>query len=173
MQKLIIKIAPEHEYLITDEKLQCFVIDSGENEEFITRFIASAHQAGKLILICGDNATESYQKFAADGFVLDLSKEEKPQKIVKSVKKQFPQAVIGIISRNRRHEAMLISECEPDFVVFKVWQEGFAQNKELLAWYNELFLIQSAAWVEEMFAECYSAPTDFLILSSAQFLAQK
>ena len=35
---------------------------------------------------------------------------------------------------------MIVSEAEPDFVVFKVWKDGFESVRELTDWYNDFFL---------------------------------
>lgn len=63
---------------------------------------------------------------------------------------------------------MLVSECEPDFVAFKVWQEGLEQTRELLQWYNELFLIQSAAQIEDNSADISAISADFIIIDDVE-----
>ena len=72
---------------------------------------------------------------------------------------------IGLITRNRKHESMLVSEVEPDFVVFRVWKDGFDKVKELTDWYQDFFLIQSAAWVMEDGVPVEDLCTDFIIES--------
>ena len=52
---------------------------------------------------------------------------------------------------------------EPDFVVFKVWKEGFESVRELTDWYNDFFLIQSAAWIMEDGVPTEELRTDFVI----------
>ena len=76
-------------------------------------------------------------------------------------------AVIGAITRNRRHEAMVISEFEPDFLIFQGWNDGIDQVRELVAWYNELFLIQSAVLCREENVGFQSFDCDIVILSDA------
>jgi hypothetical protein len=39
---------------------------------------------------------------------------------------------------------MIVSENEPDFVIFKVWHDGQDKTIELAKWYNEFFLLQMA-----------------------------
>jgi hypothetical protein len=63
---------------------------------------------------------------------------------------------------------MLVSECEPDFLIFRFWRDGWEANRELLKWYNELFLIQCAAQVEED-CDFKSLPCDFVILNDVAF----
>ncbi len=169
MQNFIIRITQENLNLIDCQELGCFILPCSVSENFAAEFIQAAHTANKLVLTEGQKAVEFYQKFAADGFILDTSKVENPVKMIKAVQKQAPKAILGIVSRNRRHEAMLVSECEPDFVIFKFWQDGFAHNKQLLDWYAELFLIQNAAQIEE---DCdFSAlNADFVIIDDSKYL---
>ena len=58
---------------------------------------------------------------------------------------------------------MIVSEAEPDFVVFKVWKDGFESVRELTDWYNDFFLIQSAAWIMEDGVPTEELRTDFVI----------
>ena len=162
MQNLIINITQENFSLLENPELKCFILPQNLKTDFVRAFIQNAHQKGCLCLLSGDDAAEKYAEFAADGVVLDLSKEEKPQKIIKEFKKKNPKALLGVISRNRRHEAMLISECEPDFIAFKVWADGFNKSKELLEWYADLFLIQSAVMPMDD-CDISAIPADFAI----------
>lgn len=172
MQNFIIRITQENDALIANQSIGCFILEETLTPAFAAAFVLKAHQAEKLVLCAGDKAAENYRQYQADGFVVDTVKEVAPQKILKPYREKFPKAIIGAVCRNRRHEAMLVSECEPDFVIFKFWQDGLETNRELLAWYNELFLIQSAAQIEEKI-DWRSLSADFLIVSdvvSADFL---
>ena len=170
MQNFIIRITQENTTLIEKADIGCFILPDTLDAAVADEFIFRAHAQNKLVLADGENAVDFYAAHGADGLILDASKYEQPQKQVKEVQKKAPKAILGVISRNRRHEAMLISECEPDFVIFKVWQSGFEANKELLAWYNELFLIQCAAQVEES-CDYAALPVDFVILNDSDFKA--
>lgn len=169
MQNFIIRITQENTQLLTDEKIGCFILSDTCDEKFAKKFIKEAKTSNKLVLIAGQNAVQIYKDYEADGIIADTAKETEPQKIVKQLKKQAPRAIIGVITRNRRHEAMLVSEAEPDFVIFRFWKDGFADNAELLKWYNDLFLIQNAAQIEED-CDYKQLPADFIILSDQQYL---
>ena len=106
---------------------------------------------------------EAGKKYDADGVLVDLSKSEHCAKDVNFSRKQIGDKALGIISRNRRHEAMLISECEPDFVAFKAWNQGLEQVCELVSWYNEMFLIQSAVVLEEPIDDLTKFECDIII----------
>ncbi len=164
MQNLIVRITQKNFSQLENPKIGCFILPDSTTSDFAEAFIEKAHAENKLVLVQGVKALDFYLAHHTDGLIIDTVKEEKPQKSVKAMQKKAPKALLGVICRNRRHEAMLVSECEPDFVIFKVWGDGFDANKELLAWYNDLFLIQSAAQVEEP-CDYASLPTDFVIMN--------
>ena len=168
MQNLIIKITQENTNLIADSKLQCFILPDSLSQSFIVDFCAKAKTVGKLVLISGENAADLYLQKLGDGLIIDTSKDENPAKKIKEIKAKCKKAILGVICRNRRHEAMLVSECEPDFVIFRFWKDGFAANAELLKWYGEFFLIQSAVQPEDE-VDISGLPSDFVILSDTAY----
>ena len=168
MQNFIINITQENFEILKDENAACFIISPNLSSSFKQNFISQAKKVGKICLLSGNQAETDYQTYGADGVILDLSKEEHPAKIIKNFKKSSPKALLGVISRNRRHEAMIISECEPEFIIFKVWNDGFDKSAELLEWYNEFFLIQCAVWPMENL-EKSDIQSDFVIVDEAQY----
>lgn len=167
MQNLIIRITQENTKLINDDKIGCFILADNLSPEFMVRFTSEAHKRDKLVLTSGTNAVETYKNCQADGLIIDSVKEEKPQKSVKQIQAQAKKAIIGVITRNRRHEAMLVSECEPDFIIFRFWKDGLSENLELLKWYNELFLIQNAVMPTEEI-DLSNIHSDFIILDDTK-----
>jgi len=172
MQNFIVRITQENFKLLEQAEIGCFILPDTASPEFASEFIKKAHAADKLVLAEGENALDFYLQYNPDGLILNTVKAEKPQKLIKEVQKKAQKAVLGVVTRNRRHEAMLVSECEPDFVIFKFWKDGFESNKELLDWYGELFLIQNAAQIED---DCdFSAlSADFIILDDVKYLEKK
>lgn len=168
MQNFIIKITQENTNILSEEQIGCFILPDTVSPEFAQSFIEQAHKKNKLVLVCGGNALQFYKRFCPDGLILNTVKQENPRKYVEDIKSQAPKALIGAVSRNRRHEAMLVSEAEPDFVIFQVWKEGFANSKELFEWYNDFFLIQNAAWPQEK-VEISALKADFVILDDAEY----
>lgn len=168
MQNLIIKITQENTDLIADSKLQCFILPDSLPQSFIADFCAKAKTAGKLTLLSGEKAADLYLQKLGDGLIVDTSKDENPAEKIKEIKAKCKKALLGAICRNRRHEAMLVSECEPDFIIFRFWKDGFAANAELLKWYGEFFLIQSAVMPEDE-ADVSNLPADFVILSDTSY----
>lgn len=164
MQKLIIRITQENTKLIADSNLQCFILPDSLPQSFIADFCAKAKTAEKLVLLSGEKAADLYLQKLGDGLIIDTSKDENPAKHIKEIKAKCKKSLLGVICRNRRHEAMLVSECEPDFIIFRFWKDGFAANAELLKWYSEFFLIQSAVQPEDE-VDTSNLSADFLILS--------
>ena len=167
MHKFIVSLTSEDMTLIESPDIECFLVNT--EEKHTRELIETAKRHNKLILVNGENACEVCKKYDADGVLIDLSKSEHCAKDVNFARKQIGDKVLGVISRNRRHESMLMSECEPDFVAFKVWQQGIEQTKELVAWYNEMFLIQSAVVLEEPILNLQNFECDIIIISAAEY----
>lgn len=172
MQNLIIRITQENTSLISAPQIGCFILPESLSPKFIQEFIIKAQNTDKLVLMEGKNALDSYLKYKPDGMIINTIEQENPAKIIKEIQKKAKGAITGVICRNRRHEAMLISECEPDFIIFKVWQDGFDHNAELINWYSDFFLIQCAAQIEDDI-DFSKLKSDFVILSDTQFSALK
>lgn len=168
MQNFIIRITQENTQLLNDDKIGCFILPDNTSSDFATNFANIAKTNGKLVLAEGDNALAFYKQFNLDGFILNAVNEQNPRKYIENIKEKNKSAIIGVISRNRRHEAMLASEAEPDFIIFKCWKDGLQNNLELLNWYNEFFLIQNAAWPQEEL-NTSELPSDFIILDDSQY----
>lgn len=166
MQKIILKITREDFDFLSDERFECFILAEHLSADFKKEFAMCATQKNKLTL--GISVADCLD-FNFDGVVLDLSKSEHIARDYQDLTKNLKCKIVGVVTRNRRHEAMLVSECEPDFVIFKAWQDGIEKIRELTSWYNEMFLIQSALLPqEEMDYESFE--TDFLILDDVKIL---
>lgn len=160
MQKIILKITFEHFETIEDNRFQCFILNDELSSHFKQKFSSQARQKGKIVLGLSLSDCLAY---GLDGLIIDLSKSEKIAQDYRRQTKDLKNKFIGVICRNRRHEAMLVSECEPDFLVFKAWNDGIEKIKELTSWYSEMFLIQSALFPQENI-DYKSFETDFVIL---------
>lgn len=161
MQK-IIRIDEPNEKILQDLIAECYVLCATLGESFCKRFIEKA--TDKVVLFYGDKAIEKCQNLGADGVIVDLSADDLKAKITALRKELGKNKYVGLFTRNRRHESMLVSEIEPDFIIFKVWKDGFEQVEELTNWYQEFFLIQSAAWVMEEDVPIEKLNTDFVIV---------
>ena len=168
MQKIILKMTEEKSEILNDSRFECFILPQNLSSGFKKEFSETAKKKNKLTLA---EEVSDCLAYGFDGVLLDFSKSEHIAADYKKYAKDLKGKIIGAISRNRRHEAMLVSECEPDFVVFKAWRDGIEKIKELTSWYNEMFLIQSALLPEEEI-DYKSFETDFVILDDEVALKQ-
>lgn len=169
MQKFIIKITEENDELIQDPAIECYLLTSTLAPEFIAGFKAQAAAKDKIVLAEGENAASVCREHNLDGIVIDVSSSEKIKAEFEKNKKIIGSKIIGMITRNRRHEAMIASECEPDFLIFQAWVDGQEKVKELVAWYNELFLIQSAVICRDENVEFKDFNADIVILNDKYY----
>jgi len=52
-----------------------------------------------------------------------------------------------------------------DFIIFQAWRDGLEKIRELVQWYYELFLIQSAVFCREEGVDFRSLAADIVILN--------
>ena len=160
MQKIILQITQENDSVIHDKRFECFILSETLPSHFKSSFAQTARACGKIVLGLSVSDCLAYQ---LDGVIFDFSKSEHISADYKRAVKDLKNKFIGLITRNRRHEAMLTSECEPHFIIFRAWKDGAEKILELTAWYNEMFLIQSALWPAED-VDFAHFQTDFVIL---------
>ena len=145
MPKFILKIAAESAENCIDEKnVECFILSASLPENSLGRIIRKIEAAGKIALLEGEDAAALAVKLGADGIVADLSASTAIKKEMAALRRQLGRRFLGVICRSRRHEAMIVSENEPDFVVFRIWNEGAEKTKALADWYAAFFLLQTA-----------------------------
>lgn len=164
MQK-IIRIDEKKDFDLKGDETECFVLATGLDEGFCKRFIDQAESLDKIVLFYGEDAIDFCLKYKADGVIVDFGADDVVEKVDTLRKKLGKGKFIGLFTRNRKHESMLVSEAEPDFVVFRVWKDGFENVKELTDWYNEFFLIQSAAWLMDDDIDISALHTDFVVIT--------
>ena len=166
MPKFILYINAVSPLSLADSDVECFLLETSLPEEFITQFAARAAGQNKIVLLNGEKSAALSARLKLDGAVIDVSSSENPVRDFEHQRKLCAKgAVVGAISRNRRHEAMLLSECEPDFVIFKIWSAGDEGTRRLVKWYNDLFLIQSAVFCQEDSVNVEGYETDIVILN--------
>ena len=164
MQKIIYRIDEENTAFLNALDEDCYVLNTALSRDFCLKFIGVAAKTDKIVLFYGENAVEKCLDCGGDGVIMDLGAEKLKEQMSSLRKSLGKGKFVGLFTRNRRHESMLVSEVEPDFVVFKVWKDGFENIKELTDWYQEFFLIQSAAWlVDDDISAADSLQTDFVI----------
>lgn len=169
MQKIILKINSE-EFEWLDEKSDCYILNSVLPAKFITDFYQKASALDKIVLVEGENALRICKELNLDGVIIDLSSAEEIKEEMENARKEIGRdKLFGVIARTRRHEAMLVSENEPDFVVFKVWNDGADKIAELIDWYEEFFLLQLAIMPQDEEVVLKEFGADIIILDTKKY----
>lgn len=163
MQKFIVRVESEQKRFSDKMEGECYALNAALDEEYCREFVEKAAAESRIVLFYGEGAVKTAVHLGADGVILDLGVEGLKEKMAAVRKELGKSGVVGLFTRNRRHESMIVSEAEPDFVVFKVWKNGFESVRELTDWYNDFFLIQSAAWIMEDGVPSEELRTDFVI----------
>ena len=163
MQKFIVRVESEEKRFSEKMEGECYALNAALDEEYCREFVEKAAAESRIVLFYGEGAVKTAVHLGADGVILDLGVEGLKEKMAAVRKELGKSGVVGLFTRNRRHESMIVSEAEPDFVVFKVWKDGFESVRELTDWYNDFFLIQSAAWIMEDGVPSEELRTDFVI----------
>ena len=162
MPKFMLKIGPNDQNLINNEDICCYIAD----EKSAKAVLAQAISSDKLVL--GTNK-EFMQQFGLDGLLLTTEVDEKFAKSIKPLQKELKGKFLGVNCAPTRHEAMLASEAEPDFVCFLLEKENQEQGKAVIKWYSELFLIQQAIPYFEKIDEEILKIADFVILNASEY----
>ena len=163
MQKFIVRVEGEEKRFSDKMEGECYALNAALDEEYCREFVEKAAAESRIVLFYGEGAVKTAVHLGADGVILDLGAEGLKEKMAAVRKELGKSGVVGLFTRNWRHESMIVSEAEPDFVVFKVWKDGFESVRELTDWYNDFFLIQSAAWTMEDGVPVEELRTDFVI----------
>jgi hypothetical protein len=163
MQKFIIKVDLHTPQSVFESDAECFILPADIASSDLQTLISKAHRKNRILLTTQPNVCLEQ---GLDGVLLDLSKSEHIAADYRTLTKGLKGRFIGAVCRNRRHEAMILSECEPDFIVFRAWKEGAEKVRELTDWYNEFFLIQSALLPMDSDLDTSTFHTDFVIKSA-------
>lgn len=166
MPNFILKLNSTQDTVYQSENIICYLLDTKLGSDFIKSFDAQ----GKMVLLQGKEAAPLCKSLDTSGMVLELDTGLPIKAQVIQIRETIgAQKVFGAIIPPRRHEAMLISETEPEFVAFKFSVYEQAKAAELIAWYNELFLIQSAVDLSDGLQEFSNLDTDFVIINSSDY----
>ena len=170
MPNFILNInSPDDDLLLANPDIQCCLLNSEIEPKLLKKIIFQLQQAERIVLLFGANACELCNQLSVDGVALDLSKSNNLKQDITYARKQIGKKFLGAIVRNRRHEAMVASENEPDFIIFKIWEQGFEQTLSLAEWYSEFFLLQMAIFPQDDDVDIKRYPADILILTPRQY----
>ena len=170
MPNFILNInSKDDDLLEKDPQIQCCLLNTEMEENICLKIAEQLKKSSRILLLTGKNALVWYKKLSADGVLADLSSSSDIKKDILTLKTKLQSGVLGIICRNRRHEAMFASENNIDFIAFRVWNDGCAKTLELTQWYNELFLLQMALIPSDEKVDFAVFPSDILILTPEQY----
>ncbi len=166
MPQFILNINSASDTVYRDENICCYLL----NESLPDGYVQSFSAEGRLVLLGGKNAAERCKLLNADGVVADISSDYPIKaQVAKVAEKLGKGKVLGVVVCARRHEAMLASETEPQFVAFRFAPEEKDKAQELIAWYNELFLIQCAVDLRGGLQNLDGIDADFVIINSHDY----
>lgn len=166
MPNFILKINHLSDEIYNNDNISCYLLNSTLDESFVQNFDAK----NKPLLLQGDNAPELCKKLNTAGVVYELDVTLPTKVQINKIREIIgTKKILGVIIPPRRHEAMLVSETEPEFVAFRFASEDKTKAEGLIAWYNELFLIQSALDLSDGLQDISSFDTDFVIINSTDY----
>ncbi len=170
MPNFILNItSQDDDLMLSNPDIQCYLLASDIDYQTLQKLVHQISNAGKISLLYGEKSLDLISALPADGVLVDLSKSENIKKEMSLIRHQIKDGVLGVICRNRRHEAMIVSENEPDFVVFKIWNDGCDKTLELAKWYNEFFLLQMGVFPQDENADFTQYPCDIIILTPERY----
>ncbi len=163
MPQIILSLEDSNDKIYSHENISCYLLVDTMPENKIKEAVAT----GKMVLCRGDKALEVCQKNGLDGVVktIDTSKPLKVQ--LKPLREALKKKTLGVLVPARRHEAMLAGEVEPEFIAF--YGQDEARDKDIISWYNELFLIPLAWVADDNLPKAKALDVDFVIISAKNF----
>lgn len=162
MPNIILKINSPAAKIYESENICCYLADSALPDALLKQLAAT----GKMLLLYGAKAGET----AADGVVVEVDSAKPVKAQIRPLREQLgSKKALGVVINPTRHEAMLASETEPEFVAFRVNAENIEKAREVIKWYNELFLIQSAADLSAGPVDIKGLDVDFVIINSTDY----
>lgn len=171
MQKFILTINEPNETIIADEQVVCYVLSTTLSLPIIEQYIQKIRQTGALVLLCGEKSLELCRKYNCDGVIVEVNDKTPYKKQILPLREQLgSKKVIGVVVPLSRHATMIVGETEPEFIAFRVdSSDDLSKAQNLIEWYNELFLIQSAVVGAVNISHLNTLETDFVMISPKNY----
>lgn len=165
MPQIILKINNENDKIYENDNICCYIANTSLTNNVIDKIL----KTNKLLLWQGPNIEEKI-KTIGNGVVINTDTKKPLKAQIKPVKEKLRNnQILGTIIEPSRHETMLASETEPDFVAIRIRESELIKTKELISWYNDLFLIQIAADMSEYKGSIKDFDVDFVIINSKDY----
>lgn len=166
MPQIILKINTSNDKIYDSENICCYLADASLPENSLQKL----KNSGKLLLLFGDKAAEKLKPLDADGIVVWTDSKKPIKAQIRPLREKIgAKKALGVVIAATRHEAMLASEVEPEFVAFRLEQENKGPAADVIKWYNELFLIQSAIDLSSGLQDIKGLDVDFVIINSSDY----
>ncbi len=166
MPQIILKINTVNDKIYDSENVCCYLADASLPENSLQKI----KNSGKLLLLFGDKAAEKLKPLDADGIVVWTDSKKPIKAQIRPLREKIgAKKALGVVIAATRHEAMLASEVEPEFVAFRLDQENKGLEADVIKWYNELFLIQSAIDLSSGLQDIKGLDVDFVIINSSDY----
>ncbi len=165
MPQIILKINNKNDKIYEDDNICCYIADTFLPDNVIDKII----KTNKLLLWQGENANEK-AKTIGNGVVINTDPTKPMKAQIKPLRESLKSSkILGAVIEPSRHEAMLASETEPEFIALRIRDKDLSKTKELISWYNDLFLIQIAADMTEYKGDIKDFDVDFVIINSQDY----
>ena len=166
MPEIILKINNTEDKIYQANNICCYLADANLPQLVVNNII----KTGKMFLLFGAKNAEQVKAMQAAGAVVNLDFSQPIKKQLRPLRENMgAKKILGAIIEPSRHEAMLASEVEPEFVAFRINTQNQAKAKEVIEWYNELFLIQSAVDLSDGLQDVSGLDVDFVIINSHDY----
>lgn len=162
MQKIIQRFEQIDDEILQGDDVCCRLIPA----DLVEQLLPKLADDGCLKLVSGENAVSICNKHNLDGVIVGVNAGKPVKKQIDVIKKTLGKKYIGVACSANRHEAMLCSECEPDFLIFEANLTKKSEILSIVPWYNELFLIQCALDIQDLCDEYMALDTDFIIVNA-------
>lgn len=112
MQKFIVRVESEEKRFSDKMEGECYALNAALDEEYCREFVEKAAAESRIVLFYGEGAVKTAVHLGADGVILDLGAEGLKEKMAAVRKELGKSGVVGLFTRNWRHESMIVSEAE-------------------------------------------------------------
>lgn len=160
MPQIILKINSSIDEIYTSDNICSYLV----GPEVPLDKLVEVSATGKPVLML--DATNTM----ADGSVVSIDSSLPIKAQIRPVREKIgTKKILGAIIEPSRHEAMLASEVEPEFVAFRITRDNIIKAYDVINWYNDLFLIQSAADISSEKVDIKDLTVDFVIINSQDY----
>ena len=172
--------ASDPELLMSAGDIASIILDAGdldevEFQEMISPIVSAAHNNDIAVIVVGQ--TRVAGRVGADGLQLG----QDPDAVREAVEKYAPQMMVGAGNVKTRHNALVLGELQPDYLMFgkpggDIRLEPHPKNVDLANWWSsmvEIPCILLGGTKLESVIEVAQSGADFVALEKAIFSSEE